>query len=63
VPGWPGDDVLPPQPMDGQTRAVLDAYRAGGGVTEEIVLAEAAHGLPVEVPEQVAAVIAARLVR
>ena len=37
VPGWPGDDVLPPQPMEGQTRAVLDAYRAGGGVAEEVV--------------------------
>jgi len=63
VPGWPGDDVLPPQPMDAQTRAVLDAYRAGGGVAEEVVLAEAAHGMPVEVPEQVAAVIAAQLAR
>jgi len=24
VPGWPGDDVFPPQPMVGQTRAVLE---------------------------------------
>jgi pimeloyl-ACP methyl ester carboxylesterase len=63
MPGWPGDGVLPPQPMAGQTRAVLDAYRAGGGVAEEVVLPEAAHGMPVEVPEQVAAVIEARLVR
>ena len=37
VPGWPGD-AAPPQPMAGQTRAVLDAYRAGGGVAEEITL-------------------------
>ena len=36
VPGWPGDDVLPAQPMDAQIRAVLDAYRAGGGVAEEV---------------------------
>jgi pimeloyl-ACP methyl ester carboxylesterase len=63
MPGWPGDGVLPPQPMAGQTRAVLDAYRAGGGVAEEVVLPEAAHGMPVEVPGQVAAVIEARLVR
>ena len=42
---------------------MLDAYRAGGGVAEEVVLPEAAHGMPVEVPEQVAAVIEARLVR
>jgi hypothetical protein len=63
VPGWPGDAVLPPQPMAAQTRAVLDAYRANGGVAEEITLEDAAHGMPVEVPERVAEVIAARLVR
>jgi pimeloyl-ACP methyl ester carboxylesterase len=63
VPGWPGDDVLPPQPMAGQTRAILDAYREKGGVAEEVVLADAAHGMPVEVPDQVAAAIAARLMR
>jgi pimeloyl-ACP methyl ester carboxylesterase len=63
VPGWPGDGVLPPQPMAAQTRAVLNAYRANGGVAEEVALEDAAHGMPVEVPEKVAEVIAARLVR
>jgi hypothetical protein len=63
VPGWPGEDVLPAQPMDQQIRAVLDAYRAAGGVVEEVGLDNAAHGLPVEVPEVVAATILARLVR
>jgi pimeloyl-ACP methyl ester carboxylesterase len=63
VPGWPGEDVLPPQPMDTQTRAVLDAYRDAGGTAEEIVLPDAAHGMPVEVPSLVAAAISARLVR
>jgi pimeloyl-ACP methyl ester carboxylesterase len=63
VPGWPGDDVLPPQPMAGQTRAILEAYRDRGGVAEEIALDDAAHGMPVEVPANVAEVIAARLVR
>ena len=63
VPGWPGEDVLPPQPMAAQIRAVLDAYRERGGVAEEITLDEAAHGMPVEVPAKVAEVIAARLVR
>ena len=56
--------MLPPQPMAAQTRAVLDGYRARGGVAEEITLEEAAHGMPVEVPEpSVAEVITARLVR
>jgi pimeloyl-ACP methyl ester carboxylesterase len=63
VPGWPGEDVLPPQPMAGQTRAILEAYRDRGGVAEEITLDDAAHGMPVEVPARVAEVIAARLVR
>ena len=63
VPGWPGEDVLPPQPMVAQTRAILDAYRANGGTAEEIVLDDAAHGMPVEVPQRVADVIAARLMR
>ena len=63
VPGWPGEDVLPPQPMVAQIRATLDAYRANGGVAEEVTLGDAAHGMPVEVPERVAEAIAARLVR
>ena len=63
VPGWPGEDVLPPQPMVAQTRAILNAYRANGGTAEEIVLEDAGHGMPVEVPQRVADAITARLVR
>jgi pimeloyl-ACP methyl ester carboxylesterase len=63
VPGWPGDEVLPAQPMAGQTRATLDTYRDRGGVAEEIALEDAGHGMPVEVPDKVADAIAARLVR
>jgi pimeloyl-ACP methyl ester carboxylesterase len=63
VPGWPGEDVLPPQPMAGQTRAILETYRANGGVAEEVVLEDAGHGMPVEVPDKVAEAIVARLVR
>jgi pimeloyl-ACP methyl ester carboxylesterase len=63
IPGWPGAEVLPPQPMDEQVRAVLDTYRARGGEAVEVGIEDAAHGLPVEVPDQVAAAIAARLVR
>ena len=63
IPGWPGAEVLPAQPMDQQTRAVLDTYRAQGGEAREVGIEDAAHGMPVEVPDQVAAAIAARLVR
>jgi pimeloyl-ACP methyl ester carboxylesterase len=31
VPGWPGDDVFPPQQMVSQIRAVLEEYRRRGG--------------------------------
>lgn len=63
VPGWPGAEVIPAQPMDTQIRAVLDAYRAHGGAAEEVVLPDAAHGMPVEAPQRVAAEITGRLVR
>jgi pimeloyl-ACP methyl ester carboxylesterase len=63
VPGWPGEQVLPPQPMDQQVRAVLGAYRERGGEATEIGWEHAAHGMPVEVPGEVAAVIAGVLVR
>jgi pimeloyl-ACP methyl ester carboxylesterase len=51
VPGWPGDGVYPPQPMIGQTRAVLDAYRAGGGTYREAVVEACGHSPQVERPE------------
>jgi pimeloyl-ACP methyl ester carboxylesterase len=31
VPGWPGEDVFPPQPMVTQIRTVLERYRDAGG--------------------------------
>ncbi|MFN8455009.1 MAG: hypothetical protein U0401_10145 [Anaerolineae bacterium] len=31
VPGWPGADVYPPQPMLGQLRALLNIYQSQGG--------------------------------
>ncbi len=52
VPGWPGADVFPPQPMWQQTRAVLDAYRAGGGSYREVELAETGHSPHIECPDE-----------
>ncbi len=34
VPGWPGEEVFPPQPMVSQIRAVLERYRDAGGRVE-----------------------------
>jgi pimeloyl-ACP methyl ester carboxylesterase len=50
VPGWPGDDVFPPQPMVTQTRSVLDRYAATGGAYREVVLPDVGHSPHVERP-------------
>ena len=50
IPGWPGEDVCPPQPMLRQIRAVLDAYQANGGVYHEIVLEDCGHAPMIEKP-------------
>lgn len=52
VPGWPGDEVHPPQPMVSQTRAVLERYAAAGGQFQERVMQGTAHTPYVERPEE-----------
>lgn len=52
LPGWPGADVFPPQPMIGQTRAVLKQYAGAGGSFEEVVIMDAAHLPWLEKPEE-----------
>ena len=53
VPGWPGAEVAPPQPMVSQTRAVLDRYAGNGGAYEEITLADCGHSAHLEQPDAV----------
>ncbi len=48
VPGWPGEDVFPPQPMVSQMRAVLDGYRVRGGHYEEAVFENCGHSPHIE---------------
>jgi pimeloyl-ACP methyl ester carboxylesterase len=50
VPGWPGPDVYPAQPMIGQMRAVLDRYQAAGGHYTEHVLPDCGHSPHLEYP-------------
>jgi pimeloyl-ACP methyl ester carboxylesterase len=52
VPGWPGEDVYPPQPMVSQTRHILDRYSANGGSHEEVVITDAGHTPYIEKPEE-----------
>jgi pimeloyl-ACP methyl ester carboxylesterase len=51
VPGWPGDEIYPPQPMVAQTRAVLEAYAAQGGSYQEAVIQDAGHSSFIEQPD------------
>ncbi|NNU28328.1 alpha/beta fold hydrolase [Isoptericola sediminis] len=57
VAGWPGAVECPPQPMVGQTRAVLDAYAARGGAYREEVLEDVGHSPHLERPEEVLALV------
>ena len=63
VPGWPGPDSYPPQPMVGQTRAVLDRYQAAGGRYTERVLAQCGHSPHLERPGEFTEIVAPFLAR
>jgi pimeloyl-ACP methyl ester carboxylesterase len=52
IPGWPGGEVFPHQPMLGQTRAVLDLYQAAGGSYHEVVVEDCGHVAFIEKPRQ-----------
>jgi len=53
IPGWPGEDVAPAQPMVTQTRDVLDAYAAAGGTVTELSVEGAGHSPHLERPAEV----------
>ncbi len=53
VPGWPGVEVCPPQPMVTQMRTVLNNYRGHGGQYREVVLPDCGHSPHVEKQEEV----------
>ena len=63
VPGYPGEDVYPPQPMVSQTRATLEKYAARGGWFVEEVIEDAGHTPFIEKPEQFNALFHAHLRR
>jgi pimeloyl-ACP methyl ester carboxylesterase len=48
VPGWPGADIYPPQPMIAQIRTVLEKYKANGGQYQEVTLPDCGHSPHIE---------------
>ncbi|HUN07691.1 MAG TPA: alpha/beta fold hydrolase [Aggregatilineales bacterium] len=61
IPGWPGAEVYPSQPMVSQSRAVLEAYQAHGGSYQEIVLPDTGHTPYIERPAEFNAAFHAHL--
>ncbi|HEX4442187.1 MAG TPA: alpha/beta hydrolase [Galbitalea sp.] len=57
VPGWPGAETAPPQPMVTQTRAVFDAY----GNYREVVYENCGHSAHLEHPEEFRQALTAQL--
>jgi len=52
VPGYPGAEIYPPQPMKQQIRAVLGKYKDAGGDTDEVEIAETGHTPYIEKPAE-----------
>lgn len=50
IPGWPGAEVAPAQPMVSQTRDVLAAYAEKGGEVTEVPVEGAGHSVHLERP-------------
>lgn len=61
VPGWPGEEIAPPQPMVTQTREVLARYAAAGGEVREEIFEGAGHSPHLEDPERFVRVLVEHL--
>lgn len=53
IPGWPGEEICPPQPMVTQTRYVLEQYKTNGGSYEEYVVKQSGHSPHIEKTDEV----------
>ncbi|WP_181780648.1 alpha/beta fold hydrolase [Pseudonocardia pini] len=57
VPGWPGAEVYPAQPMVAQIRTVLEAYAARGGSVRTEIFEGSGHGPHVDAADRWLAVL------
>lgn len=51
IPGYPGPEVYPPQPMLDQIEVVLNGYREAGGEVSEVVMPHSGHVPYIDDPE------------
>ncbi len=61
VPGWPGAQVIPPQPMIAQTRAVLERYQQEGGSYRELALPGVGHSPHLEAEDDVRSAVVSHI--
>jgi pimeloyl-ACP methyl ester carboxylesterase len=61
VPGWPGEDVFPAQPMVAQTRTLLERYAGASGAYREEVFGDTGHFAFTQRPKEFAALLHAHL--
>jgi pimeloyl-ACP methyl ester carboxylesterase len=52
IPGWPGAEVFPAQPMKTQVRTLLNDYKTNGGTYQEHEFAECGHSPHIEHQEE-----------
>jgi pimeloyl-ACP methyl ester carboxylesterase len=52
LPGWPGEEAYPPQPMLKQTRSFLERYAGSGGNYKEVVIEISGHVPFLEKPQE-----------
>lgn len=50
IPGWPGAESHPPQPMVSQLRALLEEYALNGATYREVILHDCGHSPHIEQP-------------
>ncbi len=60
-PGWPGQEVFPPQPLLTEVKHALDEYERGGGKVTRLVLDGVGHTPYLERPAEVQSAIADHL--
>lgn len=61
VPGWPGAETYPPQPMKKQVRAVLERYQQQGGELQEVRFDNCGHSPHLEKSAEMLQVLVAFL--